>query len=157
VTAATLITKADKFTFGQETTCVTPHAGPALLDMKGTYFSISLCQALLLHPQLQLQVTEVLNPVTPPPMGENGPPTPDCIYSSRPDLKDEANPRQYEIGLLQLIYTNPFDSPSLGALQTPPHASPHRIGSAPTRRLPCWCHPWKLASLRTAQEKSSVD
>ncbi|CAI7934973.1 Hypothetical predicted protein, partial [Podarcis lilfordi] len=64
-----------------------------------------------MHPQLQLQVTEVLNLVTPPPMGENGPPTPDCIYSSRPDLKDEANPRQYQIGLLRLIYTNPFDSP----------------------------------------------
>ncbi|CAI5799293.1 Hypothetical predicted protein [Podarcis lilfordi] len=56
-------------------------------------------------------------------MGEDGPPTPDCIYSSRPDLKNEANPRQYQIGLLQLIYAASRFS------------SPHRLGTHQTTAL----------------------
>nr|XP_034967967.1 uncharacterized protein LOC118083565 [Zootoca vivipara] len=103
VAVATMLTKADKFTFGQETTCVTPHAVPALLDMKGTYFlsqaKMRKCQTLLTHPRLQFKVTEALNPATLLPVNEEAAPSHDCIqvmdeiYSSRPDLKDEANPK----------------------------------------------------------------
>ncbi|XP_053255630.1 protein NYNRIN-like [Podarcis raffonei] len=102
VAVATLLNKADKFTFGQDTVCVTPHAVPALLDMKGTYFlsqaRMRKCQMLLLHPRLKFQVTTALNPATLLPVGEGEEQTHDCIevmdevYSSRPDLKDEANP-----------------------------------------------------------------
>ncbi|XP_053225778.1 uncharacterized protein LOC128404317 [Podarcis raffonei] len=102
VAVATLLNKADKFTFGQDTVCVTPHAVPALLDMKGTYFlsqaKMRKCQMLLLHPRLKFQVTTALNPATLLPVGEGEEPPHDCIevmnevYSSRPDLKDEANP-----------------------------------------------------------------
>nr|XP_028562526.1 uncharacterized protein LOC114584662 [Podarcis muralis] len=102
VAVATLLNKADKFTFGQDTVCVTPHAVPALLDMKGTYFlsqaKMRKCQMLLLHPRLKFQVTTALNPATLLPVGEGEEQTHDCIevmdevYSSRPDLKDEADP-----------------------------------------------------------------
>ncbi|XP_077779001.1 uncharacterized protein LOC144326339 [Podarcis muralis] len=49
----------------------------------------------------KFRVTEALNPATLLPMGEGRPPTHDCIqvmdevYSSRPDLKDEANPNWF--------------------------------------------------------------
>ncbi|XP_053221817.1 uncharacterized protein LOC128402064 [Podarcis raffonei] len=102
VAVATLLEKADKFTFGQDTICVTPHAVPALLDMKGTYFlsqaKMRKCQVLLLNPRLKFQVTAALNPATLLPVGEGEEPTHDCVevmdevYSSRPDLKDKANP-----------------------------------------------------------------
>ncbi|XP_053246960.1 uncharacterized protein LOC128415120 [Podarcis raffonei] len=93
VAVATLLSKADKFTFGQDTVCVTPHAVPALLDMKGTYFlsqaKMRKCQMLLLHPRLKFQVTTALNPATLLPVGEGEEPMHDCIevmdevYSSR--------------------------------------------------------------------------
>nr|XP_034969620.1 uncharacterized protein LOC118084323 [Zootoca vivipara] len=107
VAVATLVEKADKYTFGQDMRCITTHAVLALLDMKGSYWlsqsKMRKCQTLLTHPRLQFQVTGTLNPATllPNPDPENPEewevPAHDCfqvmdeVYSSRPDLKDEPN------------------------------------------------------------------